>query len=452
MDRSGPSYPETVKGFTLPIVAVVGRPNVGKSTLVNRVLRKRSAVVEAEPGVTRDRREFPADWAGRPFLLIDTGGWVTTPGDTLAADIGYQAEAAVRAADLVLFVVDATTGVTEDDAGVAELLRVSPKEVILVVNKIDDAAHEPLTAQFWKLGLGDPVGVSSLHGRGVGELLDVVVDRLGDTGDVEHDDEVPRLALVGRPNVGKSTLLNHLLGAPRVLVSPTPGTTRDPIDAEVELEGTRFRVIDTAGIRRRVKALDPADFYSVARAREVLQKADVAVLIIDGTEGVTFQDQRIAQEAAESGAGLVILLNKWDIADQEQKEVTVVGVADRLGFASWAPVLRGSALTGARIHRLPALLDMVLQNRQWRLPTGKLNRLVRGWADAHPPPVRKGRRPKILYAVQAGVAPPLIVLFIGGGDVGADYVRFLENRLRGMFPLEGTPIHIVTRRKSRVRV
>ena len=434
-----------------PIVAVVGRPNVGKSTLVNRVLRHRAAVVESEPGVTRDRREFPAEWSGRSFLLIDTGGWVVKPDDRLASDIGTQAEAAASAADAVLLVVDALVGITEDDAGVADLLRDAEAEVVVVVNKVDDETRDPLVAQFWGLGLGEPTGVSALHGRGVGDLLDRVVAEF-DEVEPEPVDDLPSLALIGRPNVGKSTLLNRFLGSDRVLVSETPGTTRDPIDVVVDLDGLSLKVVDTAGIRRPARVGEGAEYYSVLRARQALAEADAAVLMVDATDGVTHQDQRIAEEAAGSGAGIVILLNKWDIADKEAKEDTVVGVGDRLGFVAWAPVLRGSAKTGARLHRLPEMLAMVMDHRSWRIPTGRLNRLVRGWADAHPPPVRKGRRPKILYATQAGTDPPTVVLFVGGGDLGPDYLRFLENRLRGMFPLEGTPVRIVTRRRSRVRV
>ncbi|MFQ5966982.1 MAG: ribosome biogenesis GTPase Der [Acidimicrobiia bacterium] len=434
-----------------PIVAVVGRPNVGKSTLVNRVLRQRAAVVESEPGVTRDRREFQAEWAGRHFLLVDTGGWVVAPDDQLALDIGAQAEAAVKAADVVLFVVEAGTGITEDDAGVAHVLREAHREVLVVVNKVDGERQEPLVVPFWSLGLGEPIGVSSLHGRGFGDLLDRIVSELGESEAIP-DEDIPSLALVGRPNVGKSTLLNRFLGEERVLVSPTPGTTRDPIDAVVDLDGTSLRVVDTAGLRRAARLEEGTEYYSVLRARQALRRADVAVLMIDANDGVTHQDQRIAEEAAGSGSGIVILLNKWDIASREAKEDTVVGVGDRFGFVSWAPVLRGSALTGARLHRLPDMLRVVLENRAWRIPTGRLNRLVRGWTDAHPPPVRKGRRPKILYAVQAGIEPPTVVLFVGGGDLGPDYLRFMEGRLRGMFPLEGTPIHMVTRRKSRVHV
>ena len=432
----------------LPVVAVLGRPNVGKSTLVNRLLGRRAAVVQERPGVTRDRREFRADWAGRDFILIDTGGWESAPGEELTAGITAQAEAALEGADVVLFVVDATVGLSEDDAAVETMLRDTDANVVLVANKVDDTAQEMDTAPLHKTGLGEPVPISALHGRGVGELLDRLVGALPEAEE-SHEAELPTLAIIGRPNVGKSTLLNRLIGQERVLVSPKPGTTRDPIDVEVTLGDERFRLVDTAGIRRSPKVKDSADFYSIIRARQALDEADVALLLIDATEGVTQQDQRIAEEAAASGAGLMILLNKWDLPDLEQRELTTFGVGDRLGFVGWAPVLRVSALTGARLHRLPTALEMVLENRARRVPTGLLNRLIRGWQASHPPPVRKGRRPRILYAVQAGTNPPTIIIFVSGGQLGDDYLRYLENRLRGEMEFDGTPIHLATRAKER---
>ena len=432
----------------LPVVAVLGRPNVGKSTLVNRVLGRRAAVVQERPGVTRDRREFRADWAGRDFILVDTGGWELAPGEELTAGISAQAEAALAGADVVLLVVDATVGLSEEDGAVAAMLRDTEASVILVANKVDDAAAEMEMTALWKTSLGEPVPVSAVHGRGVGDLLDRLVEALPEAEE-SHDDELRTLAIIGRPNVGKSTLLNRLIGEDRVLVSPTPGTTRDPIDVEVAIGEETFRVVDTAGIRRAPRIKDSADFYSVIRARQALDEADVALLLVDATDGVTQQDQRIAEEAATAGAGLIIILNKWDLPDLEQRELTTFGVGDRLGFVGWAPVLRISALTGARMRRIPEALQVVLENRARRIPTGQLNRLIRSWSAAHPPPVRKGRRPRILYAVQAGVNPPTIIVFVSGGELGDDYLRYLENRLRAEMEFEGTPIHIVTRAKVR---
>jgi len=431
----------------LPIVAVVGRPNVGKSTLINRIIGRRSAVVEERPGVTRDRREFAADWNGRQFLLIDTGGWQVA-GDELATDISGQAEAALASADVVLFVVDASTALGDDDLGVVSLLRATPDRVIVVANKVDDAAREFDVPELWSLGLGEPIGVSALHGRGTGDLLDRIVDHLPDLDELPEVSPLPKLAIVGRPNVGKSTLLNQLLRDERVLVSPIPGTTRDPIDAVVELGGIEYSIVDTAGIRRTPKVKETTDYYSVVRAREVLAAADVALLVIDAVEGVTQQDQRIAEEAADGGAGLIVLLNKWDVADLEQREATEDAVARRLQFIAWAPVLRISAKTGARLHRLAKTLELVLENRGRRLSTGQLNRQIREWHAAHPPPVRKGRRPHIVYAVQAGAEPPTIVVFVGGGLIGDDYLRFLEHRIRGVADFTGTPVKVVARRRS----
>jgi GTP-binding protein len=262
-------------------------------------------------------------------------------------------------------------------------------------------------------------------------------------------DEVPRVAIVGRPNVGKSTLLNKLVGDRRVIVSETPGTTRDPIDVDVELDGATYRLIDTAGIRRKPQITEDADFYAVLRAREALRNADVALLLVDATDGVTHQDQRIAAEVVEAGVGLVIVLNKWDALDDDQREWTEKSLPDRFGFVGWAPVLRMSARTGARIHRLPAAIETVLESRSTRVPTGHLNRAVRRWAAAHPPPIRKGRRPKIHYVVQAGTAPPTFVVFHSGGTLGDDYLRFLENRLRDEADFTGNPVHIVARAGER---
>ncbi|HJU52822.1 MAG TPA: ribosome biogenesis GTPase Der [Acidimicrobiia bacterium] len=431
---------------TLPIVAVVGRPNVGKSSLVNRIVGGRSAVVEEMPGVTRDRRNFEADWAGRSFILIDTGGWERDPEAGISESIKEQAELALVGADVVLFVVDARVGSTPDDEAVVRLLRRTKVPVVLVANKIDDAAHESTLADLWSLGLGEPYGVSALHGRGVGELLDRLVGLLPPAAQ-DHDGRgLPRLALIGRPNVGKSTLLNRLLGEERVIVSPTPGTTRDPIDVEAKIDGRPYILVDTAGIRRRPQINESADFFAVERARRVLGESDAAVVLIDGIEGVTAADQRIIDEVIEAGVSLVILLNKWDREQStEQREDATRSVEDKLGFVSWAPMMRGSALTGARLGRLGKMIEQGLEARMRRIGTGELNRLISRWTAAHPPPVRKGRRPRIQYAVQAGVAPPTFVLFVAGGELGNDYLRFLENRLRDEVDFAGTPIRIVTR-------
>ncbi|HEX6219919.1 MAG TPA: ribosome biogenesis GTPase Der [Acidimicrobiia bacterium] len=433
---------------TLPVVAVVGRPNVGKSTLVNRIIGSRSAVVEELSGVTRDRRQFDADWAGRDFILVDTGGWEIKPDGDLSRSIRQQAEGAVSGADTVILVVDGTTELTDDDTGVMSILRASEVPVVVAVNKIDDAANEREVDRFWKLGLGEPMPVSAYHGRGVGDLLDRVVEELPDTPDVEDRPELTRVAIVGRPNSGKSTLLNRLVGEQRVIVSDMPGTTRDPIDADADIDGITYRLVDTAGIRRKPQISEDADFYAVIRARQALKRSDVAILMVDATEGVTHQDQRIASEIIEAGVGLIVVMNKWDALDEEQREITERSLPDRFSFIGWAPVLRMSALTGARIGRLGAALEAVVETRANRVPTGVLNRNIREWAAAHPPPVRKGRRPKLHYAVQAGTAPPTFVMFVSGGELGDDYVRFLENRLRSEYDFTGNPIHFVTRNRA----
>jgi GTP-binding protein len=434
----------------LPIVAVVGRPNVGKSTLVNRILKRRAAVVEEKPGVTRDRREFEAEWIGRDFILVDTGGWQAT-GDELASGISGQAEAAVGSADAVLFVVDGTASLTDDDHAIARIVQRAEVPHLLVANKADGERSEGELDRLWSLGLGEPHPVSALHGRNVGDLLDDLVDMLGDETDPSPDEEssLPTLAIIGRPNVGKSTLLNRLLGEERVLVSPVPGTTRDPIDAITEIDGLTVRIFDTAGIRRPARVDEDTEFYSVLRAREALAEADVALFVVDATAGVTHQEQRLAEEIADAGAGVVVLLNKWDAADEEDKEIVEDGVGDRLAFISWAPVLRLSARTGARIKRLGPAIEAVLEARAQRIPTPELNRIITRLQEAHPPPVRKGRRARILYAVQAGTNPPTIVLFVRGGQLGPDYLRFIENRLRREYDFLGTPIRLVARTRTK---
>ena len=432
-----------------PVVAVVGRPNVGKSTLVNRIIGSRSAVVEKRSGVTRDRREYEADWAGRDFILVDTGGWEVKPDGDLNRSIREQAEGAVSGADAVILVVDGTTELTNDDTGVISILRSADIPILLAANKIDDETAEWNIDRFWGLGLGDPQAISAYHGRGVGDLLDELVAVLPDSGAFDEEDQLPRIAIVGRPNVGKSTLLNQLLGEERVIVSAVPGTTRDPIDVDVEINGETYRIVDTAGIRRKPQISEDADFYAVLRAREALEEADVALLMIDSGDGVTHQDQRIASEIVAAGAGILILLNKWDVLDEEQREWTESSLPDRFGFISWAPALRMSALTGARVGRLGAAIEAVFETRVRRIPTGPLNRDIRDWTQAHPPPVRKGRRPKIHYVVQAGASPPTFVIFISGGDLGEDYLRFLENRLRAKHDFVGNPIHFVTRNRAK---
>ncbi len=433
----------------LPVVVILGRPNVGKSTLVNRIVRRKAAVVDEQAGVTRDRREFDADWNGRDFTVVDTGGWEFRPGEQLTADIREQAEIAVTGADLVIFVTDGTAVLTDDDVGVARILQRSGVPYLFVANKVDGPAMELELAHLWSLGLGEPVPISALHGRNTGDLLDRLVESLPDLGDATADDVIASLAIIGRPNVGKSTLLNRLAGEERVLVSEVPGTTRDPINFVVELDGEPFELIDTAGIKRRTKITDDVEKYAVMRARSVLKQADVALLMIDGTRGATHQEQRLAEEIVSAGVGLILVLNKWDIRDEEERLHTEDSVADRLAFIDWAPILRVSAETGSRLVRLPAAVRAVLENRRRRVPTPELNRLIRTLQEAHPPPVRKNKRPHILYAVQAETDPPTFILFVRGGDLGPDYLRFVERRLRETYDFTGTPVRVLVRKRHR---
>lgn len=446
MDRqpAGPRYHADMA--LLPVVAVVGRPNVGKSTLVNRIVGGRPAVVEERPGVTRDRREFDADWAGRDFVLVDTGGWELKPGEPLSSEIRGQAEAALGAADLVLFVVDATTGLTDDDDGVLRMLRGAEIPVLVVANKVDNPGREVVDEVFWRTGFGDPHPVSAFHGRGVGDLLDEVTKLLPAPVDEPSQNAIPRVAIVGRPNVGKSTLVNHLLGEQRVIVSATPGTTRDPIDALLEFDdGTSYTLIDTAGIRRNPQIKEDADYYSVLRAREALKSADIALLLVDASEGVTNQDQRIAGEVLDAGVGLALILNKWDRIDEESRQRIESDLGEQFGFVSWAPVVRISAIRGAKTARMWPAVELVLENRRRRIPTGELNRHITEWTSAHPPPTRKGRRPRLRYVVQAGIEPPTFVLFVSGGELDPTYLRFLERKMRTVTDFTGSPLKLIAR-------
>jgi GTP-binding protein len=436
----------------LPLVAIVGRPNVGKSTLVNRILGRRVAIVEEKPGVTRDRLEVDADWAGRSFRLVDTGGWMAK-GDELDAKVSRQSEAAIASADLVLLVVDATTGVTDEDARVAELLRRAGAPVLLVANKVDDARHESLVWELLALGLGDPMPVSALHGRGTGDLLDAVVERLPPTADGddggghgEHDDEgdgTVSVALVGRPNVGKSTLFNRLIGEDRAVVHDMPGTTRDSVDTVVETDVGPLRFVDTAGMRRRSRIDEGTEYFSMVRALRSIDSADVALLVIDATEGVTHQDQRLAERIDAAGCPIIVLLNKWELLDAEARADVVHQVRQRLHFLGDSPVLRISALSGRGVHRLLPALDAAIGQYRTRVPTRKVNDLLRRAQQAQPAP--HGAR--VLYATQGATDPPTFTLFVSK-EVPASYLRYLERRIREEFDLGATPVKLRVRRRG----
>jgi GTPase len=432
-----------------PVLAVVGRPNVGKSTLVNRILGSRQAVVEDVPGVTRDRVAYDALWRGRLFTIVDTGGWDSAEEGSLAARVADQARIAVEAADAVLFVVDATVGVTDADERVAAVLRKSGKPVVLAANKVDDTKSEADATALWSLGLGEPVPVSALHGRGSGDLLDVILAALPITARSEPEAGGPRrVALIGRPNVGKSSLLNKLTGTERALVDPVAGTTRDPVDELVELGGVTWRFVDTAGIRRRYRENQGADYYATLRTTGALDLAEVAVVLIDASEPLSEQDLRIVSMVIEAGRALVIAYNKWDLVDIERQRYLEKEIDRQLYTARWAPRVNISASTGRHVERLVPALDKALEGWETRVPTGKLNAWLTALIAQTPPPVRGGRQPKVLFATQAGTKPPHFVLF-ASGFLEASYRRFVERKLREEFGFEGSPVQVSVRVKAK---
>lgn len=437
----------------LPVVAVVGRPNVGKSTLVNRILGRREAVVEDVPGVTRDRVAYDGEWTGRRFTLVDTGGWeIDATGIHLR--VAEQAEVAVDLADVVMFVVDATVGATDDDEAVVKLLRRSGKPVILVANKVDDQRTEADASALWNLGLGQPWPVSALHGRGSGDVLDAVLDVLPTISantDAYQRGGPRRVALVGRPNVGKSSLLNKLAGEDRVVVDNVAGTTRDPVDEFIELGGKTWRFVDTAGIRRRVHQARGADFYASLRTQTALEKAEVAVVLIDAEQSIAEQDVRVVQHVIDAGRALVVAYNKWDLLDEERRHYLEREIERELVQVPWAPRVNISAKTGRSVEKLVPALERALESWDFRVPTGRLNAFFGEIVAAHPHPVRGGKQPRILFATQASTRPPRFVIF-ASGFIEAGYRRFLERRLREEFGFEGTPIEVSVRvREKRKR-
>src|ERR1700761_6307451 len=436
----------------VPVVAVVGRPNVGKSTLVNRILGSRQAVVEDVPGVTRDRISYDAFWNGRAFTLVDTGGWEPSVegGESLASRVAAQARIAVDIADAVLFVVDATVGVPAAAAAGAAVLRRAGKPVVVAANKVDDTKAEADVAALWSLGLGEPAPVSALHGRGSGDLLDLVLAALPDAPQEQDEAETGprRVALLGKPNVGKSSLLNKLAGHERSLVDPMAGTTRDPVDELIELGGTTWRFVDTAGIRRRFKENQGADYYAALRTAGALEVAEVAVVLIDASEPLTEQDLRIISMVIEAGRALVIAYNKWDLVDEERQHYLEREIDRQLHTARWAPRVNISAATGRHMDRLVPALETALAGWETRVPTGRLNAWLTGLVAATPPPVRGGRQPKILFATQAGVRPPHFVLFTSG-FLEAGYRRFVERKLREEFGFAGTPVQVSVRVRAK---
>ena len=425
-----------------PVLAVVGRPNVGKSTLVNRLLGRREAVVEDVPGVTRDRVAYDAQWRGRRFTVVDTGGW-DPDAVGLQKAVAAQAEIAVSAADAVLFVVDATVGATDSDEAVVRVLRKAKKPVVLVANKVDDERAEADAATLWSLGLGEPYTVSALHGRGSGDLLDVILDALPATPAERFDTEdgPRRVALVGRPNVGKSSLLNRLAGEQRVVVDSVAGTTRDPVDSLVEVGGETWKFVDTAGLRRRVAHASGAEYYSSLRTAAAIDAAEVAVVLLDASEAISEQDQRVIGMAVDAGRALVLAFNKWDLVDEDRRPQLAKEIERELARVQWAPRLNVSALTGRAVDRLAPALHAALDGWETRISTGKLNTWMAELVAKTPPPVRSGKQPKILFVTQAGTRPPRFVLFTSG-FLEAGYRRFVERRLREDFGFVGSPIEV----------
>ena len=434
-----------------PVVAVVGRPNVGKSTLVNRILGRREAVVEDVPGVTRDRVPYDAVWNGRRLTVVDTGGW-EQDARGLAAQVAAQAEVAIEAADAVLFVVDATVGATETDEAVVRVLRRTGKPVVLAANKVDGEQGEADAAALWSLGLGEPYPVSALHGRGSGDLLDAVLDVLPEAPpDRDAADGGPRrVALLGKPNVGKSSLLNKLAGQQRVVVDEVAGTTRDPVDELVELGGRTWTFVDTAGIRRRAHQASGTDYYATLRTQSALDRAEVAVVLIDASEVLSEQDTRIISMVVESGRALVIAYNKWDLLDDERRHYLEREIERDLVQVPWAPRVNVSARTGRHLDRLVPAIETALDSWDTRVPTGRLNAFLGELVAANPHPVRGGKQPRVLFATQADTRPPRFVLFTTG-FLEAGYRRFLERRLREEFGFVGSPIELSVKAREKRR-
>jgi GTPase len=432
----------------LPVVAVVGRPNVGKSTLVNRIVGRREAIVEEMPGVTRDRKAIEAEWNGREFVLVDTGGWLAAQGG-IDAQVSRQAERAIKEADVVLLVVDTTVGVTEEDDRVASLLRRSGRPTLLVANKVDESNREADAWAFAQLGLGDPIAVSALHGRQTGDLLDAVVERLPapsaepEDGAAAAEDDVPGVAIVGRPNVGKSTPFNRLIGDDRSVVHDVPGTTRDTIDTVVETDEGPIRFVDTAGMRRKSRIDEGTEYYSLVRALQAIDRAEAALLVIDATEGVTHQDQRLAERIDAAGSPIVIVLNKWELLDAERRAAATIDVADRLAFLAYAPVLKISALSGKGVQKLVPALGQAIDAYHRRVPTAELNQVLKAAQAAQPAPAGV----RVLYGTQGASDPPTFTLF-ASRTVPPTYLRYLERRIREHFAFGPTPLKLRVRRRA----
>ncbi len=436
-----------------PIVAIVGRPNVGKSTLFNIFANSRISIVEDTPGVTRDRLYATAEWLDHEFMMVDTGGIEIMNADAIAVSIRQQAQIAIAAADVILFVCDARSGITTEDADVARLLRQSKKPIVLAINKADSPKQEMNTFEFYNLGIGDPIAVSASNHLGLGDLLDAVVSKFPDgkqQGELDEEDEI-KVALIGRPNVGKSSIFNALVGEERSIVSNVAGTTRDAIDTPVVRDGQKYLFIDTAGMRRKAKVDEPIEKYSVMRSLRAVDRSDVVLMVFDAVEGVTEQDKRIVGYAHEAGKAIILVVNKWDLYEKDNTSTLryTETLRKELVFLQYAPVVFVSAVTKQRIHRLPEVISYVAEQNAMRISTSILNQVIEDAVAINPPPTEKGKRLKIMYVTQVKIKPPTFVIFVNEPEImHFSYQRYLENKLREAFGFEGTPIQMIIRGKN----
>jgi len=436
-----------------PIVAVVGRPNVGKSTLFNRLAGERISIVQDTPGVTRDRIYADVEWIGRKFTLIDTGGMEIGAEDIILKQILQQAEIAIETADVVLFVTDGKTGMTDDDKQVANMLRKTKKPVVLVVNKVDSVERDSMNIyEFYELGIGDPIAISAGQALGLGDMLDEVITYFPEQQEDDEDDEVIKVAIIGKPNVGKSSLINKILGEDRLIVSDIAGTTRDAIDTPIEIDGQKYIFIDTAGMRRKSKIKEEIERFSIIRAVAAVERCDVAILLIDANEGITDQDTKIAGIAHERGRAAIIAVNKWDAIEKNDKTMNqyLKDIGNELAYMPYAPKVFISALTGQRINRMLELIQTVYQNHALRISTGLLNDVLIEATAMQQPPADKGRQLKLYYMTQVSIKPPTFVIFVNDRELfHFSYRRYIENQLREAFGFVGTPIHFIVREKGK---
>lgn len=431
----------------LPIVAILGRPNVGKSTLINRFIGRREAIVEDTPGVTRDRVQYECEWGGRRFIIMDTGGWESKP-DGISIQVSASAELAMGEADVLCFVVDAQVGALDEDDILVQELRKAKKPTILVANKVDGDNDESDAHALWNIGLGEPHFVSALHGRGSGDLLDAIVNELPEVGAAQVQDGYRRIALIGRPNVGKSSLLNALAGESRAIVDSVAGTTRDPVDELIEFGGSIWRFVDTAGLKKRANQASGTDYYATLRTQTALERCECAVVVLDASVPISEQDLRVITMVEEAGKAMVIVMNKWDLVDEDRRTQLEKEIERHLDQVEWAQIVNVAAMTGWHRDRLAPALRTAIDSWERRVPTSKLNSFLGALIGATPPPVRGGKQPKVYYATQAGIAPPKFVVF-SSGWIEASYRRFIERRLREEFKFPGTPVQVAIRVKER---